>query len=66
MSKTTTIELYETHTYFSMNVLTKLLSKRHAQRKQAGEGYADVDLLDVLLMHEERRGNIPVTEGNII
>jgi hypothetical protein len=47
------------------NILTKILSERRAQRKQAGEGYVDVDLVDVLLTHEERGGDVPVTEGNI-
>lgn len=45
------------------NILTEILSERRAQRKQVGEAYVDVDLVDVLLTHQERGGD--VTEGNI-
>nr|AHI15942.1 flavonoid 3',5'-hydroxylase [Pohlia nutans] len=47
------------------NILTKILSERRAQRKQRGESYVDVDLLDVLLTQQEKGGDVPVTEGNI-
>lgn len=47
------------------NILTKILSERRSQRKQMGDSYVDVDLVDVLLTHQEKGGDVPVTEGNI-
>lgn len=47
------------------NILTKILSERRSQRREMGESYVDVDLVDVLLTQEEKGGDVPVTEGNI-
>jgi len=47
------------------NILTKILSERRSQRKQMGESYVDVDLVDVLLTQQSKGGDVPVTEGNI-
>ncbi|KAG0575997.1 hypothetical protein KC19_5G047200 [Ceratodon purpureus] len=47
------------------NILTEILKERRAKRKEVGEAYVDVDLVDVLLTHQEKGGDVPVTEGNI-
>lgn len=47
------------------NILTEILRERRARRQQEGEAFEDVDLVDVLLTHQEKGSEVPVTEQNI-
>lgn len=43
-------------------ILTKILDERRAQRKQEGDSHVDVDMVDVLLTHQEKG---EINEGNL-